>query len=144
MELSHVKGLGPAKQESLKAAGIKTVEALAEVDLRKDPEVPGVSKEALKTYKQRARQTLAGNQASKATAKKSTKSAAKKSTKATAKKTPKTSTRGTQAAKSPAATSAGASSASGSTQSGASSTTSTTSTRKSSNKKGWLRRILRR
>lgn len=56
MELSAVKGLGPTKIEKLKAVGIADGEALAEVDLRTLPEIPGVSRENLKALKKRARQ----------------------------------------------------------------------------------------
>lgn len=58
MELSRVKGLGPAKVEVLQAAGITSAEDLASVDLRKRPDIEGVSADALKAYKQRARQLL--------------------------------------------------------------------------------------
>lgn len=58
MELNQVKGLGAATVEKLKAAGIKDSRALAGLDLRKHVEVPGVSREALQSYKARARKEL--------------------------------------------------------------------------------------
>lgn len=58
MELSRVKGLGPTKAEALQAAGITSVEDLAGIDLRKGLTVEGVSHDALKSYKQQARQLL--------------------------------------------------------------------------------------
>lgn len=58
VELSRVKGLGPAKVEALQAAGITSAEELASVDLRKRPDIEGVKPDTLKAYKQRARQLL--------------------------------------------------------------------------------------
>jgi predicted RecB family nuclease len=59
MELSTIKGLGPAKQEALRQAGIGSVEDLASLDLRRNVEVKGVTQDALKGLKQGARRALA-------------------------------------------------------------------------------------
>jgi hypothetical protein len=59
MDLSDIKGLGPAKQDALRNAGIVRVEDLAAIDLRKNVDVQGISQEALKGLKQRARKLLA-------------------------------------------------------------------------------------
>jgi hypothetical protein len=58
VELSRVKGLGPAKVEALQAAGITSAEELASVDLRRGVDAEGITPAALKAYKQRARQVL--------------------------------------------------------------------------------------
>lgn len=58
VELDGVKGLGAAKIEALQAAGISSMEDLAGLDLRRQIDVRGVSHEALKLYKQRARAAL--------------------------------------------------------------------------------------
>jgi hypothetical protein len=59
VELSSIKGLGPAKQDALRQAGYGSVEDLAAIDLRKNVEVQGVSPDNLKVLKQRARRLLA-------------------------------------------------------------------------------------
>lgn len=59
VDLSDIKGLGPAIQEALRAAGIGSVEDLAGLDLRRSIEAQGVTREALKGLKQRARSVLA-------------------------------------------------------------------------------------
>lgn len=58
MELARVKGLGPKKVEALQAAGIATAEDLASLDLRRGVEAEGITKAALRDYRQRARQLL--------------------------------------------------------------------------------------
>lgn len=58
MEFSSIKGLGPAKQEALREAGITNVEALAGLDLRRNVAVEGITQEGLKGLKGRARQAL--------------------------------------------------------------------------------------
>jgi predicted RecB family nuclease len=61
VDLSDIKGLGPAKQDALRAAGIGSVEDLAGLDLRRNVEVQGVTQDALKGLKQRARKALAAD-----------------------------------------------------------------------------------
>lgn len=58
MELGEVKGLGPAKIQALQAAGITSAEDLAGIDMRRKVDIDGVSQDALKRYKQHARQAL--------------------------------------------------------------------------------------
>lgn len=54
MELKHIKGIGPAKQQKLKDAGISSVEELAKADIAKLVEATGMSEAALKEYKGKA------------------------------------------------------------------------------------------
>lgn len=58
MEWAQIKGLGRTKIEALQAAGITSAEDLAGIDLRRGVQVAGVSRDALKRYKERARQAL--------------------------------------------------------------------------------------
>lgn len=57
MRLTDVNGLGPAKAAKLEAAGIGTVQALAELDLRRPVDV-AISPEVLRRCKQEARRLL--------------------------------------------------------------------------------------
>jgi predicted flap endonuclease-1-like 5' DNA nuclease len=54
MELKHIKGIGPSKQEKLKAAGVKSVEDLARSDPIELAGETGLPVATLKEYKQRA------------------------------------------------------------------------------------------
>src|SRR5687768_17684418 len=54
MELKHIKGIGPSKQEKLKAAGVKTVEDLARSDPIALAGETGLPVATLKEYKQKA------------------------------------------------------------------------------------------
>lgn len=54
MELSSIKGIGPAKQEKLEKAGIKLVRDLVDADLAKLSEETGISHETLKNYQEQA------------------------------------------------------------------------------------------
>lgn len=54
MELKHIKGIGPAKQEKLKAAGIESVDALARSDAGKVASESGLPLDTVKEYKQKA------------------------------------------------------------------------------------------
>ncbi|MGB0652130.1 MAG: helix-hairpin-helix domain-containing protein [Thermoplasmatota archaeon] len=67
MELEDIPKMGPVKAEKLRAAGITTVQQIAELDLRKKPDL-GVNHEMLKGYKQAARKMIkdAGGSFSKA------------------------------------------------------------------------------
>lgn len=58
MELTDIKGLGPTKIGSLRAAGIGSVEELAGLDLRRNVEVSGITPDGLKALKARARKAL--------------------------------------------------------------------------------------
>ena len=54
MDLKHVKGIGPSKQEKLKAAGITSVEALARCDPATVGPDSGLPVATIKEYKQKA------------------------------------------------------------------------------------------
>ena len=54
MELKHIKGLGPSKQEKLKAAGIKSVDQLARCDPIALAGETGLPVDTLKEFKQKA------------------------------------------------------------------------------------------
>src|ERR1041385_7442301 len=54
MDLKHVKGIGPSKQEKLKAAGVGSVEALARCDPAEVGAASGIPVAAVKEYKQKA------------------------------------------------------------------------------------------
>lgn len=54
MELKHIKGIGPSKQEKLKAAGIKSVDELARCDPIAVAGETGLPVATLKEYKQKA------------------------------------------------------------------------------------------
>ncbi len=54
MDLKHIKGIGPSKQEKLKAAGIDSVDALARADVEKVAAATGLPASAVKEYKQKA------------------------------------------------------------------------------------------
>lgn len=54
MELKHVKGLGPAKQEKLREAGIKTIHGLAQADVEKVAARTGLPAESVREFKQKA------------------------------------------------------------------------------------------
>ena len=54
MELKHIKGIGPSKQEKLKAAGVKTVEDLARSDPIELAGETGLPVATLREYKQKA------------------------------------------------------------------------------------------
>ncbi|HET6399491.1 MAG TPA: DUF4332 domain-containing protein, partial [Candidatus Thermoplasmatota archaeon] len=54
MELKRIKGIGPSKQEKLKAAGITSVEELARADVLETAETTGLSVETVRELKQRA------------------------------------------------------------------------------------------
>lgn len=53
-DLTLVEGLGPSARRKLKAAGIETIDALAQLDLRKT-EVEGLSTEHVQKLKRNAR-----------------------------------------------------------------------------------------
>ncbi|HLF16835.1 MAG TPA: DUF4332 domain-containing protein [Candidatus Thermoplasmatota archaeon] len=54
MDLKHVKGIGPAKQEKLREAGIKNAEDLARADVVAVAEKSGIPVATVKEYKERA------------------------------------------------------------------------------------------
>jgi nucleotidyltransferase/DNA polymerase involved in DNA repair len=54
MELKHIKGIGPAKQQKLKEAGYANVESLARADAAEVAKKTGLSLETAKEYKERA------------------------------------------------------------------------------------------
>lgn len=54
MELKHVKGIGPAKQQKLKDAGIGDVEALARCDVAAVAKKSGIKAAQVKEFKQKA------------------------------------------------------------------------------------------
>ena len=54
MDLKHIKGIGPAKQEKLKSAGIDSVDALARCDVDAVAQESGIPVSAVKEYKQKA------------------------------------------------------------------------------------------
>lgn len=54
MELTDVPGVGAAKAERLRSAGIRTVKQLAEIDLRQNPDT-GIGPDVLKRAKNAAR-----------------------------------------------------------------------------------------
>lgn len=54
MDLKHVKGIGPSKQEKLKAAGVPTVEALARCDPAEVGPATGIPVATVREYKQKA------------------------------------------------------------------------------------------
>ncbi|MEK6976166.1 MAG: DUF4332 domain-containing protein [Candidatus Thermoplasmatota archaeon] len=54
MDLKHIKGIGPSKQEKLKAAGIDSVDALARADIDAVAAKTGLPASAVKEYKQKA------------------------------------------------------------------------------------------
>ncbi|MGB1586420.1 MAG: DUF4332 domain-containing protein, partial [Thermoplasmatota archaeon] len=54
MELKHIKGVGPAKQEKLKAAGITDVTSLAHGDVADIAAKSGLSEAQVREYKQKA------------------------------------------------------------------------------------------
>ncbi len=57
VELTDVAGLGPAKAEKLKAAGITSVTELAQIDLRRPLDI-GIRRETIKKFKEDARKLL--------------------------------------------------------------------------------------
>jgi nucleotidyltransferase/DNA polymerase involved in DNA repair len=54
MDLKHIKGIGPAKQEKLKAAGIDSVDALARADAAAVAKQTGIPLVSVREYKQKA------------------------------------------------------------------------------------------
>ena len=54
MELKHIKGVGPAKQEKLKAAGIADVSSLAHGDVAEIAAKSGLTEAQVREYKQKA------------------------------------------------------------------------------------------
>src|SRR5437870_231730 len=54
MDLKQIKGIGPAKQEKLKAAGVTTVEALARADVAAVCAKAGLDEQLVRELKQRA------------------------------------------------------------------------------------------
>lgn len=54
MDLKHIKGIGPAKQEKLKAAGIKSVSDLARADVASVASATGLSTATIREYQQKA------------------------------------------------------------------------------------------
>lgn len=54
MDLKHIQGVGPAKQQKLKAAGIDSVEALARADVTAISAKSGIGAATIKQYKERA------------------------------------------------------------------------------------------
>jgi nucleotidyltransferase/DNA polymerase involved in DNA repair len=54
MDLKHIKGIGPSKQEKLKAAGIKDVDALARADAATVAADTGLPLATVREYKQKA------------------------------------------------------------------------------------------
>lgn len=54
MDLKHIKGIGPAKQEKLKAAGIKSVDDLARADAHVVSAESGLPLATVQEYKQKA------------------------------------------------------------------------------------------
>ncbi len=62
VELSDVKGVGPSAARKLRKAGVTTVEALAELDLRKQS-IDGLSSENLATLRENAQRFLKAQEA---------------------------------------------------------------------------------
>lgn len=62
VELSDVKGVGPSAAKKLRQAGVTTVDALAELDLRKQA-VEGLSSENLATLRENAQRFLKAQEA---------------------------------------------------------------------------------
>ena len=54
MDLKHIKGIGPSKQEKLKSAGIDSVDALARADVDVVANKTGLPVSAVREYKQKA------------------------------------------------------------------------------------------
>ncbi len=54
MELKHIKGIGPSKQQKLKEAGVESVEDLAKADIAKVAKATGLSEASLKEFKGKA------------------------------------------------------------------------------------------
>lgn len=54
MELKHIKGIGPSKQQKLKAAGIDSVTAMARADVAAVAAKSGLPVDTVKEYKQKA------------------------------------------------------------------------------------------
>lgn len=54
MDLKHIKGIGPAKQEKLKAAGVDSVDALARADVDTLAAKSGLPVSAVREYRQKA------------------------------------------------------------------------------------------
>ncbi len=54
MELSNIKGIGPAKQQKLKEAGVDSVDLLARCDVDAVSKKSGLSADSVKQYKQKA------------------------------------------------------------------------------------------
>jgi predicted flap endonuclease-1-like 5' DNA nuclease len=54
MDLKHIKGIGPSKQEKLKAAGIKSVEDLSRADPAVVASETGIPAASIREYKQKA------------------------------------------------------------------------------------------
>lgn len=54
MELKHIKGVGPAKQEKLKAAGITNVSDMAHADVAAIATKSGISEAQVREYQQKA------------------------------------------------------------------------------------------
>jgi predicted flap endonuclease-1-like 5' DNA nuclease len=54
MELKHIKGIGPSKQEKLKAAGIDSVDMLARADAESVAKETGIPLASVREYKQKA------------------------------------------------------------------------------------------
>lgn len=54
MELKHVKGIGPAKQEKLRAAGITSVEQLARADVPAVAAASGLPEAQVREYREKA------------------------------------------------------------------------------------------
>jgi nucleotidyltransferase/DNA polymerase involved in DNA repair len=54
MDLKHIKGIGPAKQEKLKAAGISSVDELARADAETVAKEAGLPLATVREYKQKA------------------------------------------------------------------------------------------
>lgn len=59
-DLKLVEGLGPSAEQKLNAAGIKTIEELADLDLRK-ADVEGLSTEHIQKLKRNARYLVPGS-----------------------------------------------------------------------------------
>ncbi len=54
MELKHIKGIGPSKQEKLSAAGVKDVDDLARCDVAAVAKATGMTEATVREYKQKA------------------------------------------------------------------------------------------
>ncbi len=54
MDLKHIKGIGPSKQEKLKAAGIHSVDEMARSDVVELSQKTGITESSLREYKQKA------------------------------------------------------------------------------------------